>query len=81
MISIGYDNGISRSGTQLALQLMIKFIIIIKPTNACFGGGAQCCPPAAMMQCAPTMPPCSSSSREWLKMMKLNALIKLQLEI
>ncbi|KAM3720492.1 Serine/threonine-protein kinase [Dirofilaria immitis] len=59
------DNSISRSATQLALQLMIEFIIILRPTQACLSGGG-CCPPTSQLiqksssqQCQSTSSSCS----------------------
>ncbi|CAG9539845.1 unnamed protein product [Cercopithifilaria johnstoni] len=60
MITNRYGNGISHSATQLTLQLMIKFIVILKPTQACFAS-QSCCPPAST-GCSPAAPSCPSPS-------------------
>ncbi|VDK88986.1 unnamed protein product [Onchocerca ochengi] len=56
MMTSDYFISRSASGTQLALQLMIEFIVILGPTQACMSG--HCCPPASALKCRPKQPPC-----------------------
>ncbi|OZC07782.1 hypothetical protein X798_05177 [Onchocerca flexuosa] len=49
----------SASGTQLALQLMIEFIVILRPIQACMSG--QCCSPPSTLRCRPKQQACPAS--------------------